>query len=300
MDAQNNYDSMFNLEDDNNDNGLIIIETDRLIEFGDHIFAPYPEVDMLELMKSIEIRGLLTPIIIRDHPTKNGMFEILAGHNRVNACKRLGIGKIHARIMDNVSDDEAKLIVIETNLIQRNMEDFKLSHRARIITEWHTLTKKQGSRTDLSKEIENIDVKPDDKGEDKPFHLGKSQIWNYARINDCLSDDLKDLMDIGKLSIKSAVELSYLEEVDQELVKDVIFDCNRISDTKAKAIKKMAMEEGLTKESLEKLLLPKEKDKKKEFKIPNDLLAKYFGNTEEDEIRDILELALSVYFENRG
>ncbi|WP_050739546.1 ParB/RepB/Spo0J family partition protein [Acetobacterium bakii] len=300
MDTQIRREGLFNIIDDEIDNGLIMIETDRLIGFGDHIFAPYPEVDMLELMKSIEIRGLLTPIIIRDHPIKNGMFEILAGHNRVTACNRLGIGAIHARIMDNVSDNEAKLIVIETNLFQRNMEDFKLSHRARIIAEWHALMKKQGLRTDLLKEIENIDVNPGDKGEEKPFHLGKSQIWNYVKINDCLSDGLKDLMDVGKLPIKSAVELSYLEQEDQELVRNFIFDGNRISDAKAKAIKKMAMERGLTKESLKKLILPKEKDKKKEFMIPNDLLDKYFDNTEEYEIRNILELALSVYFENRG
>ncbi|PKM54759.1 MAG: hypothetical protein CVU98_13030 [Firmicutes bacterium HGW-Firmicutes-3] len=90
MENQKNYDSMFNLDDDE-DSCLVMIETDRLIGFGDHIFAPYSEVDMLELMKSIELRGLLTPIIIRDHPTETGMFEILAGHNRVNACKRRSV-----------------------------------------------------------------------------------------------------------------------------------------------------------------------------------------------------------------
>lgn len=285
---------MFNLDDDE-DSCLVMIETDRLIEFGDHIFAPYSEVDMLELMKSIELRGLLTPIIIRDHPTETGMFEILAGHNRVNACKRLGIGKIHARIMENISEDESKLIVIETNLMQRNIEDFKLSDRARIITEWHKLIKRQGLRTDLLKE--NMEDYHSEKDEEKPFHLGKSQICNYVRINDFLCSDLKNLMDLGKLSIKSSVELSYLEEADQELVRDLINDGIRISDTKAKAIKILALDEGLTKESLEGLLCQKDSEKKKTLKIPTNLLTKYFGNKEEAEIIDILELALSEYFE---
>lgn len=294
MENQKNYDSMFNLDDDE-DSCLVMIETDRLIGFGDHIFAPYSEVDMLELMKSIELRGLLTPIIIRDHPTETGMFEILAGHNRVNACKRLGIGKIHARIMENISEDESKLIVIETNLMQRNIEDFKLSDRARIITEWHKLIKRQGLRTDLLKE--NTEDHHSEKDEEKPFHLGKSQICNYVRINDFLLSDLKDLMDLGKLSIKSSVELSYLKEADQELVRDLINDGIRVSDTKAKAIKRLALDEGLTKESLERLLCQKANEKKKTLKIPTNLLTKYFGNKEEAEIIDILELALSVYFE---
>lgn len=295
MENQKNYDSMFNLDDDE-DSCLVMIETDRLIEFGDHIFAPYSEVDMLELMKSIELRGLLIPIIIRDHPTETGMFEILAGHNRVNACKRLGIGKIHARIMENISEDESKLIVIETNLMQRNIEDFKLSDRARIITEWHKLIKKQGLRTDLLKE--NTEDHHSEKDEEKPFHLGKSQICNYVRINDFLFSDLKDLMDLGKLSIKSSVELSYLEEADQELVRDLINDGIRITDSKAKAIKKLSLDEGLTKESLERLLHQKDNEKKKLLKIPTILLTKYFGNKGEAEIIDILELALSKYFEN--
>ncbi|PKM54758.1 MAG: hypothetical protein CVU98_13025 [Firmicutes bacterium HGW-Firmicutes-3] len=145
---------------------------------------------------------------------------------------------------------------------------------------------------------ENTEDHHSEKDEEKPFHLGKSQICNYVRINDFLFSDLKDLMDLGKLSIKSSVELSYLEEADQELVRDLINDGIRITDSKAKAIKKLSLDEGLTKESLERLLRHKDNEKKKLLKIPTILLKKYFGNKGEAEIIDILELALSKYFEN--
>jgi ParB family chromosome partitioning protein len=295
MEKEKKYDTLFAINDvmDAEDNGLMMIKIDQLISFKDHIFPPYTEPEMKELMENIEDIGLLTPILVREHPVVTNKYEILSGHNRVEACRRLEIEQIHARLFTNLTEDEANLIVIETNLKQRNLETITISRRAKIVTARHNLLKKQGTRTDLLKDIENQDNRDKD-GENEPFNLGKTHIWRYMRINDYLSNGLKLYLDDGKISIKSGVELSYLDAEAQKVVENVLADGVKISSSKAMLIQRKAKEEKITKEVLEELLSKKVKkvsDQKKKIKV-DDIFEKYFSDKEESEIRMILELVL--------
>lgn len=297
------HDTLFGINDilEAEDHGLMMIKTDRLIDFNDHIFTPYSEAEMKELMENIEDVGLLVPILVRKHPSESKKYEILSGHNRVTACRRLGIGQVHARLFDDITDDEARLIVIETNLKQRNLDSFKISDRAKILTERHNLMKRQGMRTDLLKDIEDQDGHEKDTG-NEPFKLGKTHIWRYMRINDYLSDGLKCYLDDGKINIKSGVELSFIDEEEQKVVKNAIDDGIKLTTGKATAIRKKSLEETITKEVLENVLSKKTKDKdgeKKKIKLSDDMIKKYFSVTEESEISLILELALEEYFKTK-
>ncbi len=87
-----------------------------LIAWENQPFKLYSEEKMQEMMKSIEANGLITPITVR--PYGEGKYQILAGHNRAEACRRLEMTTIPATIM-NVNDHQAKLVVVDTNLCQR-------------------------------------------------------------------------------------------------------------------------------------------------------------------------------------
>lgn len=87
-----------------------------LVAWENQPFKLYSEEKMQEMMKSIEANGLITPITVR--PYGEGKYQILAGHNRAEACRRLEMTTIPATIM-NVNDHQAKLVVVDTNLCQR-------------------------------------------------------------------------------------------------------------------------------------------------------------------------------------
>jgi ParB-like nuclease domain. len=294
---KDSFNSMFGSLDDLENNEMMVLDLDDLIPFHDHIFACYSEEMLQELMDSIEDVGLLVPILARDHPEIRGKFEILSGHNRVEACKRLGMKQVHARIFSNLTEDEAKLIVIETNLKQRNLDDFKPSERAAIVSARHNLIKKQGLRTDLIHEIESQKNEEKD-GKNAPFHLGKSQIWRYTRINEFLSENLKMLLDDDKLKIKGAVELSYLE-LDEQLAVDVYINRGfKMTDSKAKVIRKKALDNVITGELLDELFVKKKKEviKDKDIKIPVAMIERYFSESDEEDILTTVKMAIELYF----
>lgn len=297
MEANKSYDEMFGF-DGSEKNQETIIPTESLVDFYDHLFPPYHENAMLELMRNIKDNGLYTPLLVRKHQKMDGKFEILSGHNRAEACRRLEIKSVEVKIFpDTLTDDEARLIVIDTNLTQRSLDALKISERARIIEQWYKLIIAQGRRKDLEDEVNKVDSKTKDKP-NAPFSLASAQISRYIRIHRDLSGGLKDVLDSGKLSIKAAIELSFLDEDAQEIVETAINDGAKISGVKATAIKNKAHDVELTKEMLDDILKTKtsEKEKKISVKLSDDLILKYFKDIPEDEIKDTLALALESYF----
>ena len=101
------------------DNKTTITElpVDLLVPFTEHPFRPYSGEQLWELVKSIEENGVLTPILVR--PAKDGQqYEIISGHNRVNAARRAGLKTVPATVRE-LDDDAATLAMVESNLRQR-------------------------------------------------------------------------------------------------------------------------------------------------------------------------------------
>lgn len=279
----NRLDSLFSLDDEE----LLMIEVNKLLEFEDHIFPGYDENSMKSLMASIESRGVATPILVRKHPKNLGKYEILAGHNRVEACRRLNIDTIPARLFNDLSENDAKLIVIETNLNQRNLNDFKVSERAYIVSEWDRL------RDD--KDIENEN---DESSNELGFSLGRIQIWRYDRIHNFLIQEIKDLLDNYAISIKVGVELSFLDEDGQMTVLSVLKEGYKLTEQKASLINNLSKENRLTRDAVLDLFIKKKKERKP-FKIKPEILDSYFTKETDAEIQNILVEALDEYFKKK-
>ena len=114
---------------------------------------------MDDMVASIREQGLISPIAVR--PIDNGKYQILSGHNRVEAAKILKLTEVPAVVLQGISDDDAALIVTESNLIQRSFKDLDYSERAFILKNHLEAIKKhggQGKRNDLS-ELLDIDEK---------------------------------------------------------------------------------------------------------------------------------------------
>jgi len=182
----------------------------------------------LSMVRSIKKLGIIVPIVVRP---KEDKYEVLSGHNRLNAAKAVGLNKVPATIKENLEDEEAMLIVTETNLMQRSFSDMLHSERATALFEHHKALTVQGKRTDLLKEIETM-LKADEVKDEstsrllgekltsadetgKSYNLSGRTVSRYLRI--ChLIKELKDRLDVEEISFYASVELSYLTEEEQQ------------------------------------------------------------------------------------
>ena len=126
----------------------------KLVLFKNHPFKLYTGQQFDDMVESIKANGVLVPIIVR--PIDDFTYEILSGHNRVAGAKEAGLERIPAIVREGLSDEETLLIVTETNLLQRSFADLSHSERAVTLAMHHEAIKKQGRRTDLIQEIENM------------------------------------------------------------------------------------------------------------------------------------------------
>ncbi len=317
------FDNLFGKENDviEKEKAQQTIEIDKLVAFENHPFELYSGERLEELVSSVRQLGILQPIIIRE---KGEFYEILAGHNRVEACKHLGYTEIPKIIVD-VDDKEAEMIMIETNLQQRGFSDLPHSVKAKIIFIRHNSLKSQGKRTDLTEKVENIlnnikviNIPFTDDATSSPvgtksntseivgneYGLSKNSIARYLRINS-LPDEYKELIDNEEIAIRTGVELSYIKEENLIIIYEVLTSNNYKLDTKkAKALRKLDSENKITftvvMTVLEGLKPKKEKeDKEKKIKVPKYLkkvFEKHFKDVnDEEEISRTIDEALEKY-----
>jgi len=253
----------FNNPTDDRDNDMISI--DLLIPYTNHPFKLYEGERLSDMIRSIKEMGVLLPIIVRpvDLGTDDEQYEILSGHNRVNAAKEAGLSEVPAIIKRDLSDDEAKLIVTETNLVQRSFAD--LSHSEKAIALKHHLEaiKEQGKRNDLIKEINEL-LNADKIGENSTpyqvdtksrsnektgnkYGLSSASVSRYIRIT-YLIDSLQERVDNDEIPFIPAVSISYLLP-DEQTELNMLLDENKykINMKKAESLRETSENKKLTK-----------------------------------------------------
>ena len=183
------------------------------------------------MMESIKEHGVLNPVIVQRVADK---YEMLAGHNRWNAAKIVGVSEIPAIVKDDLSEEEAYVYVIETNLMQRSFTDLLPSEKAAVLAERYAKVMCQGKRNDILEEIarlNGVDVSDtcghdvhksqnrDTIGED--YGMTGRNIARYMRLNQT-TEQIKEMVDAGTMAMVTAVELSYLSEEEQARVCAVL------------------------------------------------------------------------------
>ena len=139
-------DDLFEPTDGSSEKGTLTeLPVDSLIPFEKHPFREYPEEQMQEMVESVSQYGVLMPILVRPHKAGEG-YEIISGHNRVEACKRAGIEKIPATVRE-LDDDTAIILMVDSNLRQR--DKLLPSEKAKAFQMKMEALKRQGQRRDL-------------------------------------------------------------------------------------------------------------------------------------------------------
>ena len=194
-----NLDELFSIYDQSPENGGLVvtnIEISKLTPYHGHVFQMYEGERLDDMVASIESNGVLVPIIIREslnsNPTSTDLldsYEILAGHNRVNAAKLAGLNEVPAIILGNISDEEAQAYVVETNLMQRSFSDMLHSEKAAAIALHHSKMFSQGKRNDILEQLRKLE----------DAHNGKEQVKLDVHKQDNETEGLA-LPQVGKKS----------------------------------------------------------------------------------------------------
>lgn len=293
------------------------LKLDELVPFPNHPFKLYTGDRLDDMVQSIKECGVLSPIIAR---VIDGVdtYQILAGHNRVEAAKIAGITTIPAMVIGALTDDEAMLIVTETNLVQRSFADLTHSERAKSIFERHNALKCQGKRFDLLQSIINL-VNADEQGENtssspmaigqtsldvvgNEFSLSKDTIARYLRVHE-LIEVLQERLDNDEFGLRVAVLLSYLKQGEQTALDDFLLDGKYKLDIKiAESLRSRSRNGTLTDETMLKVLESEKIRKPKApapFKLRYDVYSRYFNPDQKaKEVENIIDKALSEYFSN--
>ncbi|NLP00031.1 MAG: ParB N-terminal domain-containing protein, partial [Clostridiaceae bacterium] len=132
------------------------ISIGKLIPFKGHPFKLYQGERLQGLVDSIREIGVILPVVVR--PIKDGDYEILSGHNRVNAARIAGLDIVPAIIKEGLTEEEANLIVTETNLLQRSFSDLSHSERAIALKRHYDNIKEQSKKAQL-KNAQNLEIK---------------------------------------------------------------------------------------------------------------------------------------------
>lgn len=283
-------------------NGIVSIPVEEIHPFYDHPFRLYEGDRLEDMVQSIREYGVLNPVIVRK--AARG-YEMLAGHNRTNAAKIAGLTEVPAIVKTDLSDEDAYVYVIETNLLQRSFAELLPSEKAAVLVARYEKISSKGKRNDIRQEIEALeetcghDVHKSQKSRDglgEEYGMTGRNIARYMRL-DRLIPEFKDAVDKGTLAMVTAVNLSYLNVKMQELIHQVVeSEGKKLKPKQAEQLRKMGKE--ITKERVESVLAGEEQKKVQSIsvKLPVELYEKYFAQMDVGTVQEIMEKALEGYF----
>lgn len=290
-------------------NGQAMIPVEKIVPFHNHPFRLYEEKRLDDMVESIREHGILIPVIVQK--IADG-YEMLSGHNRWNAAKIVGITEILAIIKENLTEREAYVYVIETNMLQRSFEELLPSEKAAVLAERYEKVMCQGRRNDILEEIamlNGVDV-PETCGHD--VHKSKSRdsigedygmtgrnIARYMRLNQT-TDQIKEMVDDGAMAMVAAVELSYLSEEEQGQVC-MALDAHGGKINNAQAVELHKEAGSLTADKVKDILVGSTKERPvSDAKMFAQIKKKYFKGKSTDEIMGVLDQALASWFAGEG
>ena len=302
-------------------NTIITLPPQAIRAFRGHPFRLYEGDRLNDLVESISEHGVLNPVIIRkiERDEDGFEYEMLAGHNRQNAAA-IANRELPCIVKENLSDEDAWIYVIETNVLQRSFSEMLPSEKAAVLALRYSKMICQGRRNDIVEELKRLE-NPDEIRETGTCgiecHKSKSRdvvgaeydlkgraVANYLRINELITP-LKRRIDDAEFPIVAAVQLSFLTEQEQQMVDDVLSG-NEYKVNEGKVILLREYTGKLTSERTEQILSGEFNRKPKKstataFKVKPAIYKKYFtASISQKEFDSIVDEALALYFAQKG
>ena len=261
-------DELFSSQEEREDAKLKRIYEIPLTEidpFPDHPYKVRDDEDMMNLVESVRINGIITPATVRKK--EDGRYELLSGHRRKRACELAGLPTLRCDVVE-MDRDEATVFMVESNFQRTTILPSEKAFAYKMRLE---AMNRQGVRGTCGPLVhKSRDVVGDVAGES-----GRT-VSRYIRLTE-LIPELLDQVDEGKIALRPAVELSYIPKDIQMSILDSI-ESEQCTPTHAQAIRmrKMAEENKLTPESIEAIMLEEKPNQKERIVFRGDRIAKLF------------------------
>ena len=271
---------------------VVTLNPADISDFPNHPFKVKQDEAMAEMVDSVKLYGVLAPALVR--PKADGGYEMVAGHRRKCAATLAGITEMPC-IVRNLTDDEATIIMVDSNLQRETILPSEKAFAYKMKLE---AMKRQGQRSDLT----STPLEPKLKGSRSNEELAasspdsRSQIQRYIRLTELIPPVL-DMVDSGKIAFRPAVELSYLSKEQQQSLYDTM-ECEDCTPSLAQAIKmkEFSRDGKLTVEVILSIMQEEKPNQRKQFKMPKERISKYFApGTPAQKIEDTIIKALELY-----
>lgn len=249
--------------------------------FHDHPFTVTDNEDMAKIVESIGKVGTITPVIAR--PLPDGGYELISGHRRLEACRKLGLKTIPV-IVRNMTDDEAVIAMVDANLQREHIlpSEKAFAYKMKLEAISH-----QGKACGQVVHKSRDTISETDSGR---------QVQRYIRLTNLIPQLLK-LVDEERIAFSVGVELSYLTEYEQ----DDLFEAIELEDktpslAQAIQMKKLSQQGKLDTEIINKIISEDKPNQKEKISFRLDELSRYFPKCSPQDIyRRLIQLAQDDY-----
>ena len=208
------------------------IPIELIDDFPDHPFKVRDDEDMMQLVESVKARGIITPVTLR--PKEDGRYEIVSGHRRKKACELAGFETVKAEVRE-MTRDEAIILMVESNFQRSQILPSEKAFAYKMRLEAMKRQAGRPSKDNSAPVVQNFDRKTTREIVAAESGESHEQVRRYIRLTN-LVPELLDLVDEGKIKMRPAVELSYLDEDNQRAVVDEI-DLNQCTPSHDQTIR---------------------------------------------------------------
>ena len=268
---------------------VVTLNPADISDFPNHPFKVKQDEAMAEMVDSVKQYGVLVPALVR--PKADGGYEMVAGHRRKCAATLASITEMPC-IVRNLTDDEATIIMVDSNLQRETILPSEKAFAYKMKLE---AMKRQGQRSDLtstplvskSRSNEELGQKNGDSRE---------QVRRFICLTELIPSVL-DMVDSGKIAFRPAVELSYLSKEQQQSLYDTM-ECEDCTPSLAQAIKmkEFSRDGKLSAEVILSIMQEEKPNQREQFKMPKERISKYFApGTPAQKIEDTIIKALELY-----
>ena len=268
---------------------VVTLNPADISDFPNHPFKVKQDEAMAEMVDSVKQYGVLVPALVR--PKADGGYEMVAGHRRKCAATLAGITEMPC-IVRNLTDDEATIIMVDSNLQRETILPSEKAFAYKMKLE---AMKRQGQRSDLTSRPVDTKSRSDEQlAKDSPDSA--RQIQRFIRLTELIPSVL-DMVDSGKIAFRPAVELSYLAKEQQQTLYDTM-ECEDCTPSLAQAIKmkEFSRDGRLTEEVILSIMQEEKPNQREQFKMPKERISKYFApGTPAQKIEDTIIKALELY-----
>ncbi len=267
------------------------IPVEKIHPFEGHPYKVLDNNEMNNLIESIQEQGILSPVLLR--PIENtDEYEVISGHRRLHATIKAGMKEVPAFIYA-ITRDEAAIMLVDSNLHREHIlpseRAFAYKLKLEALSHQGQTSRQVGEKWSVTQVSESAKE-------------SERQIHRYIRLTN-LIPELLDLVDEERIAFTPAVELSYLNEVEQADLVEEIRVCDATPNlSQAQRLRAISREEGLTPEHIGEILAEEKANQREKIKIPAERIRKYFPkNYTTEQIEEaIIKICESRYRARQG